>query len=165
MAYQFLSLAEVQGLYSLLMRDQGIVGALLDEGKLESATMRPQTRAYYEGGDLASLTASLIAGIALAHAYSDGNKRLSLLCGDTFQRLNGYCIAAPADELADQILAVVNRGDDLGARGRAPGRLVAGALLAPRVMRQSASYPLPCPIWWNHFSPLVVVTRRCWRRG
>ncbi len=113
MAYRFLSLAEAQGLYSLLMRDQGINGALLDEGKLESAIMRPQTRAYYGEGDLFSLMAALIVGIALAHAYSDGNKRLSLLCGDTFQRLNGYRIVATPEEIADQILAVVNRSDDL----------------------------------------------------
>ena len=85
MAYRFLSGAETQGLYSLLMRDQGVSGTLLDEGKLESAAMR----AYYGGDDLFGLTATLIADIALAHAYSDGNKRLSLLCGDTFIRVKG----------------------------------------------------------------------------
>lgn len=113
MAYRFLTVAETQGLYSLLMRDQGVRGALLDEGKLESAAMRPQMRAYYGDEDLFGLTAALIAGIALAHAYSDGNKRLSLLCGDTFMRVNGYRIAASPEEIADQILAVVNRHDDV----------------------------------------------------
>lgn len=113
MAWRFLSPAEVQGLYGLLMHDQGIAGTLLDEGKLESAVMRPQMRAHYGSDDLYSLTAAFIAGVALAHAYSDGNKRLSLLCGDTFQRLNGYRIAAPPEDLADHILAVVNRDDDL----------------------------------------------------
>jgi len=119
MADRFLSVAETQGLYGLLMRDQGVSGTLLDEGKLEGAAMRPQMRAYYGGDDLFSLTAALIAGIAWAHAYSDGNKRLSLLCGDTFMRLNGYRIAAPPEEIADQILAVVNRHDDVeSAEGR-----------------------------------------------
>ncbi len=119
MAYRFLSVAEAQGLYALLMRDQGVSGTLLDDGKLESAAMRPQTRAYDGGDDLCGVTAALIAGIALAHAYSDGNKRLSLLCGDTFLRLNGYRIVAPPEEIADQILAVVNRYDDVeSAEGR-----------------------------------------------
>jgi len=94
------------------MRDQGVSGTLLDDGKLESAAMRPQTPAYDGDDDLFGVTAALIAGIALAHAYSDGNKRLSLLCGDTFLRLNGYRIVAPPEEIADQILAVVNRYDD-----------------------------------------------------
>lgn len=113
MPRRFLSLAEAQGLYVVLRRDQGINGTLLDEGKLESATMRPQMLAYYGSDDVFSLTAALIVGIALAHAYSDGNKRLSLLCGDTFLRLNGYRIAAPARDIAEQILAVVNRDDDV----------------------------------------------------
>lgn len=113
MAHRFLSLAEVQGLYAVLTHEQNVAGVLLDEGKLESAAMRPQMRAHYGDDDLFSLAAAFIAGVALAHAYSDGNKRLSLLCGDTFLRLNGYRIAAPPEEIADQILAIVNRGDDL----------------------------------------------------
>lgn len=110
---RYLSLAEAQGLYSLLMDDQGLKGTLLDEGKLESAVMRPQMRAHYDDADLFSQAASLIAGVALAHAYSDGNKRLSLLCGDTFLRLNGYRITASGEELAERILDVVNRTADL----------------------------------------------------
>ena len=111
--HRYLSLAEAQGLYSLLIDDQGLKGTLLDEGKLESAVMQPQIRAYYGGADLFGQAASLIAGVALAQAYSDGNKRLSLLCGDTFLRLNGYRITASGEELAERILDVVNRTDDL----------------------------------------------------
>jgi death-on-curing protein len=88
---------------------------LLDEGKLESAALRPQNAAYYEDASLMAQAALLIAGIALAHAYSDGNKRLALLTGDTFLRLNGMLIHAEEREFAQQVLDIVNRHDELSA--------------------------------------------------
>jgi len=53
----------------------GHPGGLIDEGKLSGGLLRAQQVAHYEGGDEATIAAYLIAGVALAHAFADGNKR------------------------------------------------------------------------------------------
>jgi prophage maintenance system killer protein len=64
---------------------------------------------------LIAQAAALIAGIAPAHAYSDGNKRLALVAGATFLRLNGVAIQAEPPVFAQQIEAVETRTDSLDA--------------------------------------------------
>ena len=64
--------------------------------------------AYYEAADLVIQAALLISGIALAHAFLDGNKRTALLAGTTFLDLNGLAIERPPEELGRQIEALVH---------------------------------------------------------
>ncbi|MFN8514326.1 MAG: type II toxin-antitoxin system death-on-curing family toxin [Chloroflexia bacterium] len=80
---------------------------LINRAALEAALQRPQSAAHYEGADLATQIARLIIGIAVAHAYPDGNKRTALIVGDTFAQNNGYWIACQPVELARQLLAAV----------------------------------------------------------
>jgi death-on-curing protein len=75
--------------------------------------MRPQTAAYYQNADIVTQGALLIAGIALAHAFLDGNKRTALVSGYDFFRINGFTIVSLPLELAQQIEAVVNRSHPL----------------------------------------------------
>lgn len=86
---------------------------LRDEGALESAVMRPQMTAYYEQADLIEQAATLMAGIALAHAFLDGNKRTSLVAGVSFLLVNGMQVVAGQLELGRQIEAIVNREGSL----------------------------------------------------
>lgn len=53
----------------------------------------------------------MIAGIALAHAFLDGNKRTALAAGTTFLHLNGSWIASQPGELGQQIERLVKRPD------------------------------------------------------
>ncbi|HEX5504991.1 MAG TPA: type II toxin-antitoxin system death-on-curing family toxin, partial [Thermomicrobiales bacterium] len=87
--------------------------ALRDEPALASATMRPQMAARYEDADLVAQAVRLITGIALAHAFVDGNKRAAFITGVTFLRLNGLRYTGDPIELAQQIEAVLTRTGSL----------------------------------------------------
>jgi death-on-curing protein len=52
---------------------------LRDRGLLESALGRPQNAFAYGEQDIVALGVRLLAGIALAHAFEQGNKRTSLV--------------------------------------------------------------------------------------
>lgn len=114
---RYLTLAEVIGLHERLMREYRQDSVLMDEGKLESAVLRPQHAAYYEEAVLVRQGALLLAGIAQAHAFKDGNKRLALLACATFLRVNGVGIVAEHNEFAQAVLDFVPRheGDPEGA--------------------------------------------------
>lgn len=84
---------------------------LLDEGKLEAALMRAQMYAQYDDADLLRQAAVLISGVALAHAFSDANKRTALAAGTTFLILNGLYLVCDPITLGEQIVAILTRTD------------------------------------------------------
>jgi death on curing protein len=107
------SVLDALALHRFIMERTGQIGALRDEGALASAMMRPQMAARYEEADLATQAVRLMAGIALAHAFVDGNKRTALIVGDTFLRENGHHFSGDYLELAKQLEAVLTRADSL----------------------------------------------------
>jgi death-on-curing protein len=107
---EYLTLADVEVIHRDLMAGSGAHSILLRRGALEGAVHRPRNVAYYENADLFMQTATLMGGIALAHAFEDGNKRLAYACGLTFLRQNGIRIIGSAEAIADQVIAIVNRG-------------------------------------------------------
>ncbi len=109
----YLAVSEVLYIHEQVMAQDKQQALLTDEGKLESALMRPQMAAHYEEADLVRQAALLVSGIALAHAFVDGNKRTALIAGETFLDKNGYTLAAEPLEFAEAILALVNRSDSL----------------------------------------------------
>jgi death on curing protein len=111
----YLTVSEVVGINEALLAQEGQQSLLVDEGELESAIMRPQMAAHYEQADPARQTALLVAGIALAHAFVDGNNRTALLAGGIFLGLNGAALERAPLEFAQAILALVNRPDSLEA--------------------------------------------------
>ena len=100
MVVHYLNAAELCGLHELITEAAGTEAALLDEGKLEAASLRPQNAAYYDAAGLFEQAAVLVTGIALAHTFSDGNKRLAVLAGSTFLDLNGFVVRAPTHAFA-----------------------------------------------------------------
>ena len=86
-------------------------GLLRDRGGLESAIMRPQTAAYYEGADISIQTALLIDGVAMIHAFIDGNKRSALLTGVTFLEVNGFTLRDSQNVIGKQIEKLVIERD------------------------------------------------------
>lgn len=101
-----------------LLEAEGNTALLRDPGVLESAVMRPQMAAHYEQADLIAQAALLIAGVALAHPFLDGNKRTALTAGATFLDLNGVQVTSDGDEFGHQIEAlVVSQEDERSATG------------------------------------------------
>jgi len=110
---EYLTVGEVETMHRELMTGAGRSSVLRDCGALESAVHRPRNAAYYDQVSLFAQAASLMAGIALAHAFEDGNKRLAYAAMLTFLRVNNMRIAAPSEAISDQVLALVNRTNNL----------------------------------------------------
>ncbi len=106
----YLTLADIVVIHQDMMARVGASSILHQRGALEGAAHRPRNVAYYGQADLFVQAAHLMGGIALAHAFEDGNKRLAYACGLIFLRLNGMRITGSAEAIADQVLAIVNRG-------------------------------------------------------
>lgn len=95
-----------------MVTNQG--GLLRDKAGLESAIMRPQMAAFYDKADIVQQTALLIDGVAMAHAFIDGNKRTALLVGVTFLFVNGYELQHSRHVLGEKIEElVIGRDIDL----------------------------------------------------
>ncbi|MDK3075369.1 type II toxin-antitoxin system death-on-curing family toxin [Sedimentitalea sp. JM2-8] len=59
---------------------------------LESAIARPLNQAGHGDPDAYALAAAYAFGVAKAHAFVDGNKRMAFVAAFTFLRLNGIAI-------------------------------------------------------------------------
>lgn len=112
---RYLAPLDVQALNEEIMDRMGSSSAIRDEGALESAVKRAEMAAYYEDADIFEQAAKLIVGIALAHAFIDGNKRTALAAGTTFLILNGQYIVSDPEEFGRQIVAIIQRADSLDA--------------------------------------------------
>lgn len=63
---------------------------LRDRGLLESALARPRNAFAYGQQDMLALAVRLMAGIAQAHAFEQGNKRTVFVAMSHFLTSNGY---------------------------------------------------------------------------
>lgn len=112
----YLSLADVVALHALVMVRTGVARSpLRAEGVLESAVMRPQMAAHYEGADLIRQAALLAVGIAQAQAFLDGNKRTAFAACDVFLRMNGCAFRGNPVDMAKRLQSLGERTDDLAA--------------------------------------------------
>jgi death-on-curing protein len=109
---QYLSLADVIAIHESAMRRLGDAPKpLREEGILESAVMRPQMAAYYEGADIVRQAALLGVGISQAQAFLDGNKRTAYLALNTFLRMNGLTYTGDRLALARQFEQFAERSN------------------------------------------------------
>lgn len=94
-------LMALQGQQSLLMGDQG-------RNKLEAALARPQASAFGEDAfaTMAGKAAALLQAVAIAHPFSDGNKRAATAAMLAFFELNGVPLEVDQDRLYDLVIAV-----------------------------------------------------------
>ncbi len=109
----YLTALDVQRMHQELIEEFGAPSILCDFGALDCAVTRPKTLAYYEEADIFTQAAALVAGIALARAFEDGNKRLAYVAGETFLLVNGVELSADSIAYADEVLALVNRAGSL----------------------------------------------------
>ena len=104
MSRDYLTVADVLGMHTLLMQRYGGAAGVRDPGALEAALFRPQT-GYYE--DIVAEAAALMESLAINHPFVDGNKRVALLATVVFLRLNGVRLAAKNPEVVRFIVEEV----------------------------------------------------------
>lgn len=87
MPRDYLTVADVLGMHTVLMQRYGGTLGVRDPGALEVALFRPQT-GYYE--DIVAEAAALMESLAINHPFVDGNKRIAFAAADVFLRINGW---------------------------------------------------------------------------
>ena len=86
MPHDYLTVADVLSMHTVLMQRYGGALGVRDPGALEAALFRPQT-GYYE--DIVAEAAALLESLAISHPFVDGNKRIAFASADVFLRING----------------------------------------------------------------------------
>lgn len=99
-SFRYLEPDELALIQNKLIEDFGGMPGVRDFNLLASAAARPINKALYEDADLVAQAASLMYGLAKAHAFHDGNKRIALQATYMFLRLNGHRWSASNDALA-----------------------------------------------------------------
>ena len=81
---------------------------LRDRGLLESALARPRNFFAFGEQDIVVLAVTLMAGIARAHAFEQGNKRTAFEAMWRFLRLNGFDLDIDDSQLwADRVISLI----------------------------------------------------------
>ncbi len=87
MAHDYLTVADVLGMHTVLMQRYGGAMGVREPGALEAALFRPQT-GYYK--DILAEAAALLESLAITHPFVDGNKRIAFAAADVFLRIHGW---------------------------------------------------------------------------
>ena len=89
------------------LREHGGLQGIRDDPALEAALARPRQKWHYDPNvDLATLAAAYAFGLAKAHAFNDGNKRIAFLTAVVFLGLNGRDLAADEPEVVQAMTAL-----------------------------------------------------------
>lgn len=86
MGRDYLTVADVLGMHTVLMQRYGGAPGVRDPGAMEAALFRPQT-GYYD--DIVAEAAALMESLAINHPFVDDNKRVAFAAADVFLRING----------------------------------------------------------------------------
>ena len=103
MEHDFLTVADVLGMHSVLMQRYGGDPGVRDPGALEAALFRPQT-GYYD--DIVMEAAALLESLAINHPFVDGNKRTAFAAADVFLRINGWRLQRSAMQIHAEMIAM-----------------------------------------------------------
>ena len=104
----YLTLADVLALHTILIQRHGGSPGLRDPGALEAALFRPQT-GYDE--DIVAEAAALFESLAINHPFIDGNKRIAFAATDVFLRINGHRIDHPWQEIHKDMMRMFEAGN------------------------------------------------------
>ena len=107
MQRDYLSVADVLGMHTILMQRYGGAGGVRDPGALEAALFRAQT-GYYD--DIIAEAAALLESLAINHPFVDGNKRIAFAAADVFLRINGWCLKRPPLVIHVEMLQMFEAG-------------------------------------------------------
>jgi len=103
----YLTVADVLGMHTILMQRYGGAAGVRDLGALEAALFRPQT-GYYS--DIIAEAAALLESLEINHPFVDGNKRIAFAATDVFLRINGWCLKRQPMVIHTEMLAMLEVG-------------------------------------------------------
>jgi death-on-curing protein len=105
---RWLSLTTVVDINRALVAVTGERHFLRDQGLLESALARSQNAFAYGEEDVVALAVRLLAGLAMVHAFEQGNKRTAFVAMTEFLMTNGYDLALHDNSgWADEVITLV----------------------------------------------------------
>lgn len=107
MQRDYLTVADVLGMHTILMQRYGGAGGVRDPGALEAALFRPQT-GYYS--DIVAEAAALLESLAINYPFVDGNKRIAFAATDVFLRINGWCLKRQPMVIHTEMLEMLEAG-------------------------------------------------------
>jgi death-on-curing protein len=103
---EYLTVAEVYAMQARLIDLFGGIQGVRDQGAVEAAVFRPQTRYYNSPEEEAS---ALMESLGKNHGFTDGNKRIAFAATDTFLRINGFYLDVTSDEGYEFIYGSMDR--------------------------------------------------------
>ncbi len=107
MLRDYLTVADVLSMHTVLMQRYGGAPGVRDPGALEAALFRPQT-GYYE--DIVAEAAALMESLAVNHPFVDGNKRIAFAAADVFLRINGWRLHRPPMKIYTDMIQMFEAG-------------------------------------------------------
>jgi death-on-curing protein len=112
----FLDRTIVEQLHTMQIELFGGAFGLRDEGALESALARAVNKANYGCDDIIELAAAYLYGLAMNHAFIDGNKRIAIVAAAVFLMDHGYEIETTDANLFSFVLSfAAGEIDEAGA--------------------------------------------------
>lgn len=106
MSWHWVDRRALELLHDESLAEHGGATGLRDEGRLESALVRPRQIEAYGDPDFADLAAAYGVGLAKNHPFVDGNERAAFLAVGLFLFLNGRRLAATQADATLTMLAV-----------------------------------------------------------
>jgi len=106
-AHDYLSVADVLGMHTVLIQRYGGAPGVRDPGALEAALFRPQT-GYYD--DIVAEAAALLESLAINHPFVDGNKRIAFAATDVFLRINGWRLQRAPMQMYAEMMQMFEAG-------------------------------------------------------
>ena len=107
MQRDYLTVADVLGMHTILMQRYGGAGGVRDPDALEVALFRPQTGYYF---DIIAEAAALLESLEINHPFVDGNKRIAFAATDVFLRINGWCLKRQPIVIHTEMLEMLEAG-------------------------------------------------------
>ena len=107
MPLDYLTVADVLGMHTVLMQRYGGAPGVRDPGALEAALFRPQT-GYYD--DILAEAAALLESLAINHPFVDGNKRIAFAAADVFLRINSWRLRRAPTQIYAEMMQMLESG-------------------------------------------------------
>ena len=103
-----LTVADVLGMHTVLMKRFGGGMGVRDPGALEAALFRPQTGHY---DDIVAQAAALLESLAINHPFVDGNKPVAFAATDVFLRINGWRLHRAPSQIHTEMIQMFESGN------------------------------------------------------
>jgi death on curing protein len=107
MPRDYLNVADVLGMHTVLIQRYDGAPGVRDLGALEAALFRPQT-GYYD--DIVAEAAALLESLAINHPSVDGNKRIAFAATDVFLRINGWRLQRAPMQIHAEMMRMFESG-------------------------------------------------------